>query len=113
MCFSWNLQDPRLRTQPSQERKGAESDVFKTIDRLMRGKFDAAKASEKETRQRLLGLTKVSSEFDLSLLEEAERCPICPEEVLLTSPREVWYHVHSSTHKAKLDLNRGEAAVIH
>ena len=102
MCFSWNLQDPRLRIQPSQERKGAEFDVFKTIDRLKIEKFNAAKASEKETRQRLLRLKKVSSEFDLSPLEEAERCPICPEEVLLTSSREVWYHVRTSLHKARL-----------
>ena len=101
-CFSWNLQDQRLRIPHSLEKKDPEFYVFKMIDGLMIEKFDVSKASEELTLQHLLQLMRGEREFDLSQLVEPDVCPICPEQVLLTTPRDVWYHRRTSSHRNRL-----------
>ena len=82
--YSWNLLDPTLKKKKS-EMKEPEVYLFKKIEEI--DVTEASDCSEVSILERLVRLQDLSSKFSLSPLEVPEVCPLCPDQLLLTTPR--------------------------
>ena len=94
----WNLQDPKLQIPYSVEKKDPEFYVFKMIDGLHTGQSTASQIQRETQLERLEKLKQLSERFDLSSLAEVEFCPVCPSQLMLLTPRDVWHHLQSDQH---------------
>ena len=82
------------------EKKDPEFYVFKMIDGLYTGQATARQIQRETELERLEKLEQLSSRFDLSPLPEVEFCPVCPSQLMLLTPRDVWHHLQSDQHTA-------------
>ena len=82
------------------EKRDPEFYVFKMIDGLYTGQATASQIQRETQLERLGRLEELSSRYDLSSLAEVEICPVCPGQLMLLSPRDVWHHLQSDQHSA-------------
>ena len=68
------------------------------IDGLFTGQATARQIQRETELEKLEKLKQLSSSFDLSPLAEVEFCPVCPSQVMLLTPRDVWHHLQSDQH---------------
>ena len=72
------------------------------IDGLFTGQATARQIQRETEQEKLEKLKQLSSELDLSPLAEVEFCPVCPSRLMLLTPRDVWHHLQSDHHSARL-----------
>ena len=71
------------------------------IDGLHTGKSSARQIQRETQLERLKKLEELSSRFDLSSLPDVEFCPVCPSQLMLLTPRDVWHHLQSDQHSLR------------
>jgi len=74
--------------------------VYKMINGI---KMDMSKDSEAVVEQ-LIKLYSLWDPLDVSPLPSHEVCPVCPGQLMLTTPRDLHYHLHTAAHKLEESL---------
>ena len=70
------------------------------IDGLHTGQATARQIQRETQLEGLERLRQLSSKYELSPLDEVEFCPVCPSQLMLLTPRDVWHHLASDQHSA-------------
>ena len=91
--YRWNMLSPGVRLT------SLLSDQDKNVYKMIDGVKMAGASNEKVVMEKLITLYSKADNMSLSPLSNTEMCPVCPGQLKMTTPRDIYYHFNSDQHK--------------
>jgi len=104
--YRWNMLNPKMKLKSMIEDQ--ERFVYKMIDGARIQEMDQNHA----VLEKLIKMYSLMDQMDMGQLPYHEICPVCPGQIMLTTPRDLYHHLNSDKHKEEESVVVGEPETI-